>query len=168
MGEHSSHGHRTRTGEHSSHEHVLRRTTIPTGLLLCRPRTGRRSNQSPCLRGTRSWGKRSSMRGGCTHIRNPVKGKQAGSAVGQGQKEELHQKQDSGLEAPRWLLQNVKAGGSLNWNKHSAVTGYQAMYYMLIKSYHGWKETFLFLQDHRELGPVVFYLVSLEHLNEKI
>lgn len=45
------------------HEHVLRRTATPTGLLLCRPRTGRRSNQSPCFRGTRSWGKRSSMKG---------------------------------------------------------------------------------------------------------
>lgn len=56
----------------------------------------------------------------------------------------------------------------MNWNKHSAVTGYQAMYYMLIKSYHGQKEAFLFLQDHRELGPVVSYLASLEHLNEKI
>lgn len=52
-----------REDTHTSHEHVLRRTTIPTGLLLCRPRTGRRSNQSPCFRGTRSWGKRSSMRG---------------------------------------------------------------------------------------------------------
>lgn len=46
----------------------------------------------------------------------------------------------------------------MNWNKRSAVTGYQAMYYMLINSYHRWKETFLFLQDQIELGPVVFYL----------
>lgn len=84
--------HKTWTETHISHEHVLRRTTIPTGLLLCRPRTGRRSNQSPCLRGTRSWGKRSSMRDVCTHTsETQVKGKWAGTAAGQGQKEELHQ-----------------------------------------------------------------------------
>lgn len=121
----------TRHGQetHSSHEHVLRRTTIPTGLLLCRPRTGWRSNQSPCLRGTRSWGKRSSMRDVCTHTsKTQVKGKWAGTAAGQGQKEEPHQKQDSDLEAPRRLLENVKAGGSFNWNKTFWLSqGYQAM-----------------------------------------
>lgn len=82
----------TRHGQetHSSHEHVLRRTTIPTGLLLCRPRTGWRSNQSPCLRGTRSWGKRSSMRDVHTHPK--PRWRASGTAAGQGQKEEPHQK----------------------------------------------------------------------------
>lgn len=37
-------------GQHtSSHEHVLRRTAIPTGLLLCRPRTGQAGDQIKVL-----------------------------------------------------------------------------------------------------------------------
>lgn len=69
------------------------------------------------------------MRDVCAHTsETQVKGKWAGTAAGQGQKEEPHQKQDSGLEAPRWLLANVKAGGSFNWNKTFWLSqGYQAM-----------------------------------------
>lgn len=86
--------HRTgRTHErttHSGQERVLRRTATPTGLLLCRPRTGGRSNQSPCFRGTRSWGKRSSMEG-CVQTHTPAtegKDKWAGASAEQGQKQE--------------------------------------------------------------------------------
>lgn len=75
-----------RTRPHSSHERVLRRTATPTGLVLCRPRTGRRSNQSPCFRGTRSWGKRSGMKG-CVQTHTPAtEGKWAGASAEQGQK----------------------------------------------------------------------------------
>lgn len=77
-------------GRHTAVEHVLRRTATPTGLVLCRPRTGRRSNQSPCFRGTRSWGKRSSMEGGVqTHTpATEGKDKWAGASAEQGQKQE--------------------------------------------------------------------------------
>ena len=45
-GERWTHGPET---THSSHEHVLRRTAIPTGLLLCRPRTGQAGDQIKVL-----------------------------------------------------------------------------------------------------------------------
>lgn len=99
---------------HSDHEHVLRRTAIPTGLLLCRPRTGRRSNQIPCFRGTRSWGKRSSMKV-CvqTHVCNRGEGQVSWSVC--------RTRSETGVKAVRAAGQRG-AGGGFTRIKPSAVT----------------------------------------------
>lgn len=150
---------------HSSHEHVLRRTAIPTGLLLCRPRTGRRSNQIPGFRGTRSWGKRSSMKGRVqAHVRS--------RGAGQGGWSVCRTRSETGVKAVRAAGRTGATGSSAGRKHFCCHMGTPSFTIcLLIQSHPVWKENsfsfLLFLAFGQIRLRPTLCLIFPEHLNRR-